>query len=180
VPSSPVVVPISYKAPADVAVKVNVPEPNTYFRVPVPARLIPPEPIIPVMVILGLPEAKLRKHPVVEPVHAPAVMPCSVLLVPLIVAPTLKVQATALHELASKIAMSADVGTVVALPPPLVAVNQMFGVLVLSQVQGDDPLAQKANLFAAFATPGAQHASARRKRPKSLFMTRVLMALARI
>lgn len=133
--------------------------------------------VVPVRVRLGFPEAKFRKHPVVEPVHKPAVIPISVLLVPLIVAPTLNVQATPLHELASKIAVSADVGTVVAPTPPVV-VNQIFGLLVLSHVQGD--VAQNAILFAASARLGAQHASARRKRPKSFFMAGFLTAPVRI
>lgn len=70
VPSSPVTVPMSKTTP-DVIVIVKVPEPNAYLRVPVPVKSIP---LLP-MVILGLPEAKFRKQPVVAPVQAPAVSP---------------------------------------------------------------------------------------------------------
>jgi hypothetical protein len=73
------------------------------------------------------------------------------------------------HVAASSVTVSPATGADAPVAPPLVVDH--IAVEVLSQVQ---VVVQTANRAAAWATSGAQHASARSKRPNSLFMTRFL------
>jgi hypothetical protein len=112
-------------------------------------------------------------QPAVEAVHRPHVtvfaeiVPENVVIVQVVPPEQL---------LASKVTSSPATGCVVLFAPPLE--RDQIVSLLLSHVQ---VVAQAIRNFAvACAEVGAQHASARRKRPKSLFMAGFLTAPARI